>query len=354
MAALAAHSNVELLAEQVREFHPAYAAIGEARHADALQEIALDTRILTGPSGIEEAAAAPADVTLCAIVGAAGLRPILRAIDAGHTLALANKEPLVMAGGLVVERARAHKIDILPVDSEHSAIAQCLRGNDRRSVHRIYLTASGGPFYRCSREELCAVTLEQAVKHPTWEMGRKISVDSATLMNKGLEIIEAMWLFDLPVDRIQVVIHPQSIVHGLVEFTDGSVLAHLGPADMRLPIEYALTWPDRAPSAMRRLDLTQLGGLTFAAPDFAEFPCLDYAVDAARRGGTAPAVLNAANETAVEAFCRKRIPFLAIPDVVGYTLDTCPIHNTVTLETVLASDEEARATAERKVRTLGV
>ncbi|HOJ33803.1 MAG TPA: 1-deoxy-D-xylulose-5-phosphate reductoisomerase [Candidatus Hydrogenedentes bacterium] len=351
---LAAFSNVKLLAEQIQEFRPRLAAIGDERQARALQVHGSDTRIVSGPSGIEEIAAMSADVALCAIVGAAGLQPILRIIESGGRLALANKEPMVMAGALITERAKTSGAEIIPVDSEHSAIWQCLHGNDRRNVYRIYLTASGGPFYGKSREQLESVTPEQAARHPTWDMGKKISVDSATLMNKGLEVIEAMWLFDLPPDRIQVIIHPQSVVHGLVEFTDGSILAHLGPTDMRFPIEYALSWPERASSALGRLDLTVLKQLTFAPPDFGNFPCLQFALEAARRGGTAPTILNAANEVAVSAFCHHQIPFLAISEVVRFALDTCPVSDQVTLANVLESDRLAREVAQRKIKELGV
>lgn len=351
---LAAFSNVKLLAEQIQEFRPRLAAIGDERQARALHAHASDTRIVSGPSGIEEVAAMSADVVLCAIVGAAGLQPILRIIESGGRLALANKEPMVMAGALITERAKTSGAEIIPVDSEHSAIWQCLHGNDRRNVYRIYLTASGGPFYGKSREQLQSVTPEQAARHPTWDMGKKISVDSATLMNKGLEVIEAMWLFDLPPDRIQVIIHPQSVVHGLVEFTDGSILAHLGPTDMRFPIEYALSWPERASSALGRLDLTVLKQLTFAPPDFGNFPCLQFALEAARRGGTAPTILNAANEVAVSAFCHHQIPFLAISEVVRFALDTCPVSDQMTLANVLESDRLAREVAQHKIKELGV
>jgi len=351
---LAAFSNVDLLVQQAQEFRPKVVAIGDPRYAAFLMQRLPEIRVTQGPKGIEEAAAIPVDITLCAMVGAAGLLPVLRVLENGGVLALANKEPMVMAGALLTESAQAHGAQIIPVDSEHSAIWQCLHGNDLNSVHRIFLTASGGPFYGKPREDLVHVTPEQAVKHPTWDMGRKISVDSATLMNKGLEVIEAMWLFQIPVDKIQVIIHPQSIVHGLVEFTDGSMLAHLGPTDMRFPIEYALSWPERANSAMRRLDLTAVKNLSFAAPDFSAFPCLLHALNAAEQGGTAPTVLNAANEVAVEAFCNRRIAFLQISDTVAHVLESCPVTNEITLDAVLETDKEARMIAQEFIRAKGM
>jgi len=350
---LAAHSNAELLAEQAAEFGPAHVAMVDEAAGKRLDTMAPEAPILRGQQGIEELAAQKADIVLCAMVGAAGLKPILRAIEAGSRVALANKEPLVMAGPLIVAAARSRGVEILPVDSEHNAIFQCLHGHSRDDVECIHLTASGGPFYGRPRSELARVTPEEAANHPTWDMGRKISVDSATLMNKGLEVVEAMWLFDLPVDKIHVVIHPQSTVHGLVEFTDGSILAHLGLTDMKFPIEFALTWPERAGRPMGRLDLTQMGALTFATPDFSEFPCLSHALEAARRGGTAPAVLNAANETAVAAFCRHRIGFLEIAEVVEHVMQECPTDREVTLESVLRADREARRQAETRIGVLG-
>jgi 1-deoxy-D-xylulose-5-phosphate reductoisomerase len=282
-----------------------------------------------------------------------GLEPLLCAIDAGNTVALANKEPLVMAGRLIMERARQRNVQVLPVDSEHNAIYQCLHGHRVEDVQCIHLTASGGPFYGRSRDTLRDVTPDQAARHPTWDMGRKISVDSATLMNKGLEVVEAMWLFGLPLERILVVIHPQSIVHSLVEFNDGSILAHLGITDMKFPILFALTWPERVESPMGRLDLTKMRELTFAAPDFSEFPCLRHAFSAAGAAGTAPAVLNAANELAVDAFCRERIAFLQISEVVGTVLSGCATGPDTDIEAVIEADRDARRQAEELVRAIG-
>jgi 1-deoxy-D-xylulose-5-phosphate reductoisomerase len=295
----------------------------------------------------------PADRVLAAMVGAAGLRPLLSAIDAGNDVAVANKEPFVMAGRLLMERARDKAVTLLPVDSEHSAIFQCLKGNDAHEVAFIHLTASGGPFYGRERASLTDITPAQASRHPTWDMGAKVSVDSATLMNKGLEIIEAMWLFGLPPQQIDVVIHPQSIVHSLVEFKDGNILAHLGVTDMRFPILYALGYPVRADRPMERLNLKELGTLTFAAPDFENFPCLAHARDAARRGGTAPAILNAANERAVAAFCDGHIPFLRISDVVEGVRSRCPGEDLYDLDSVIDADREARTRADELITSMG-
>lgn len=351
---LAAHSNAGLLARQAREFHPQFVAITDREAGRDLAGQLPGVRVASGPEALMELAATPTDIVLCGMVGAAGLNPVLGAIDAGNTIALANKEPLVMAGALIMERARANNVTVLPVDSEHNAIFQCLHGHRIQDVRCIHLTASGGPFYGMPRESLAGVTPAQATRHPTWNMGAKISVDSATLMNKGLEVIEAMWLFDLPLEKIEVVIHPQSIVHSLVEFTDGSILAHLGPTNMKFPIQFALTWPERVPEPMGRLDLTTMRELTFAKPDFAEFPCLGYAIDAARTGGTAPAILNAANESAVAAFCRGKIEFLRISEVVRDVLDECPVSHDVTLESVLEADRIARERAGHIMTGLGV
>ena len=353
VAAIAAHSNTVLLARQAAEFHPECIAVTDEEAAQRLSSLVSGPKIIAGPGALEEAAGVNADTVLCAVVGAVGLKPILRAIDEGRRVAIANKEPLVMAGPLIMDRARRRGVDVLPVDSEHNAIFQCLMGHPIEHVACIHITASGGPFYGRDRNSLKNVTPEEAASHPRWDMGTKISVDSATLMNKGLEVIEAMWLFGLPVDRIHVVIHPQSTVHGLVEFTDGSILAHLGPTDMRFPIEFALTWPERVDSAISRLNLAAMGTLEFAAPDFSEFPCLAHALRAARTGGTATAALNAANEMAVQAFCNHEIPFLEIASVVEHAMNTCPISETVTLDSALATDAEARRIASARIQALG-
>ena len=350
---LAAHSNVDALADQVAEFRPARAALADVEAADRLRARVTGTTIEGGQESLEDLAAEDVDVVLCAVVGSVGLRSILRAIESGNTVALANKEPLVMAGQLIMSKARARGTVVLPVDSEHNALFQCLEGRDIQDVRRVYLTASGGPFYKRSIESLQDVTPEEAAKHPRWDMGEKISIDSATLMNKGLEIIEAMWLFDLPLEKIEVVIHPQSVVHGLVEFNDGHILAHLGVTDMTLPIQFALTWPKRVESPASRLDLTALEGLTFAAPDFSQFPCLGLATDAARRGGTAGAVLNAANEMAVGAFREGRLAYLRIAEVVSEVMALSTYTDEYTLASILEVDAKARTLAEEQVRALG-
>jgi len=342
---LGVYSNADLLAAQIAEFHPAHVAVADKDAADRLAAMGLDVTLWSGEGAIDRLAAVPSDVTLCAMVGAVGLKPVLKAIDAGNRIALANKEPMVMAGPIIMAQARARGVEIIPVDSEHNAVFQCLHGHRASDVRCVHLTASGGPFYGRSRESLRNVTPEEAVQHPTWDMGAKISVDSATLMNKGLEVIEAMALFGLPLSKIEVVIHPQSIVHSLVEFNDGSILGHLGVTDMRFPILFALTWPERVQSPMGRLSLTTMRELTFSAPGFSEFPCLAHALHAARTGGTAPAVLNAANEIAVAAFCRRQIGFLDIPEVVRRTLDAADIRYDPALESVLEADADARKAA---------
>lgn len=354
VVALGAHTQDELLASQVMEFRPEYVVVSEPAAAQRFAARELPTRLLAGPGGLREAAQIGVDVVLCAVVGAAGLEPLLAAIQAGNDVAVANKEPLVMAGKLVMEEAARRGVNVLPVDSEHNAIFQCLHGYRVEDVQCIHLTASGGPFYGKPRETLAGVTPEQATRHPTWNMGEKISVDSATLMNKGLELVEAMWLFGLPENQINVVIHPQSIVHSLVEYRDGNILAQLGVTDMKFPILFALTWPDRVQSPMKRLDLTTMGSLTFAAPDFSEFPCLALARRAAAEGGTATAILNAANEAAVSAFRQRRVPFLAISEVVAAAMEACPASQDYSLESVLEADRRAREAAERAIAHMGI
>ncbi len=350
---LGAHSNVDLLAAQIAEFHPTYVAVADEAAGARLGAVGPGVRLWTGGGALDRLAGVHVDVTLCAMVGAAGLSPVLRAIDAGNRIALANKEPMVMAGPLIMEHAKVRGVEILPVDSEHNAVFQCLHGHRIGDVRCVHLTASGGPFYGRSRESLRDVTPEEAVQHPTWDMGAKISVDSATLMNKGLEVIEAMALFGLPLSKIEVVIHPQSIVHSLVEFNDGSILGHLGVTDMRFPILFALTWPERVQYPMNRLSLTAMRELTFRAPDFTEFPCLAHALRAAETAGTAPAALSAANEVAVNAFCQHQIRFLDIEEVVRRTLDAADICKDMTLESVLEADRAAREAALEIVRLLG-
>ena len=347
VAALTAHQNAALLEEQARRFRPELAVCaGPAAAADLKVRLA-DTpvRVAAGPEGLLEAAALPAaDTVVTAVVGIAGLEPTLAAVRAGKRIALANKETLVCAGELVMDRAEEYGAEILPVDSEHSALFQCLQGcRDRGEVRRLILTASGGPFFGWSREALAEVTPAQALKHPNWSMGAKISVDSATLMNKGLEYIEAMRLYHMPPEKISVVIHRESIIHSLVEYCDYAVLAQLGAADMRLPIQYALTWPERTPGPVRPLNLLECPSLTFQAPDLDAFPCLGLALEAARTGGTATAVLNGANEAAVGLFLAGKLSFPGIAQRVALALERLPAVQKPGLTEVLEADQAARA-----------
>jgi 1-deoxy-D-xylulose-5-phosphate reductoisomerase len=301
------------------------------------------TEVLSGEDALLDVVSRPdVDLVISALVGFAGLRPTLCAIEAGKDVALANKETLVVGGAMIMEKVRSHDVRLLPVDSEHSAILQCLQGEDIRSVGRLILTASGGPFLHLPKEELCRVTPGQALKHPTWRMGSKITIDSATLMNKGLEVIEAHWLFGLPPEKIEVIIHPQSIIHSMVEFVDGSIKAQLGIPDMKLPIQYALTYPDRPSSMFKRVDFSDLARLTFQNPDKEKFPCLSLAYRALEAGGTAPAVLNAANEAVVQLFLEERISFTAIPELIADALDAVPRESTLTFDALLNADRAAR------------
>lgn len=346
VAALAAGANVERMARQCREYRPELAVMATPQAANALRD-ALGTqkiRILSGPEGLLTAAVhEQADTVVTAVVGMLGLKPTLAAIRQKKRIALANKETLVCAGELVMAAAREYGAEILPVDSEHSAIFQCLMGcTDRREIRRLLLTCSGGPFYGRSREELGRVTRADALCHPNWKMGQKITVDCATLMNKGLEVIEAMRLYSLPLSQVDVLIHRQSIVHSLVEFRDGAVLAQLGVPDMRVPIRLAMTYPERAENPAAPLDLTACGALTFAAPDYEAFPCLALAREAAQRGGTACAVLNGANEAAVDAFLRDEIGFYDIERLVRSALSTVAQIDRPDLNQILLADAAAR------------
>ncbi len=344
VCALAAGRSVRPMEEAARRFRPKLAVLYDEGAAGDLRVRLADTpvKVLSGMEGLEEAASLPeADTVLAAMSGAVGLRPALRAIEAGKKLALANKETLVCAGELVTGKAKAAGVPLLPVDSEHSAIFQCLQGGG--AVRRVLLTASGGPFRKFSAAELEKVTKEDALRHPNWNMGPKITVDSATLMNKGLEFIEAMWLFGLRPEQITVLIHPQSVVHSAVEFADGAVIAQLGSPDMRLPIQLALTWPERKPCPAPALDLTKTAPLTFEEPDLARFPCLRLAMDCARRRGTADcAVMNAANEEAVRAFLAGRIGFLQIYSVVERVTEALSGLPGGSLEEIIAADAAAR------------
>ena len=349
-AALTANRDVERMEEQCRRFRPELAVMMDPAAAAELRLRLADTpvRVASGMEGLLEAAALEGtDTVITAVVGVVGLRPTLAAIRAGKRVALANKETLVCAGELVMEEAERHGAEIVPVDSEHSALFQCLQGcKDRGEVRRLILTASGGPFWGWSAEALSRVTVEQALAHPNWSMGAKISVDSATMMNKGLEFIEAMRLYRMPPEKISIVIHRESIVHSLVEYCDHAVLAQLGVPDMRLPLQYALTWPERGEAVAEPLDLLTCPPLTFHAPDYEAFPCLALALEAARTGGTATAVLNGANEAAVGQFLSGRLPFDGIARQVAHAMERVPAVPSPSLEDILEADRAARAAVE--------
>ncbi len=349
---LAAHSSVETLAAQVLEFGVRDVCIfDESKAAELRSLVPAGTRILCGLEGLcELATLQQADMVLVSIIGTAGLKPTLQAIEAGKDLAIASKEILVMAGEVVMSRAAAKGINVLPVDSEHNAIFQCLQGHrgGADQVSRLILTASGGPFRTTPREQLANVTLEQALKHPTWKMGRKITIDSATLFNKGLEMIEARWLFGIPMERVDVIVHPQSIVHSLVEYTDGSILAQLSSSDMCFPIQYAVTWPDRTLNSLKRLNLAEIASLRFEAPRWDDFPALRLARTAGLTGGTMPAMYNAANEVAVQAFVDGKLSFPGIWQTVEQTLaNLSPRPYNGSLDIILEDDALARAEAAR-------
>lgn len=347
VVALAARTNVEKLAVQIEKFHPQLVSVADAQKARELRSmVKRRVRIVTGAQGAIECATHPsADIVVAAMVGAAGLPPTHAAVCAGKQVALANKETLVIAGGIVMKEARRSKAAIIPVDSEHSAVFQALRGEKKKNVRRLILTASGGPFLAMSPAQMGKVTVEKALKHPNWSMGPKISIDSATMMNKGLEVIEAQWLFNMPPSMIEVVVHPQSVIHSMVEFHDSSVIAQMGPPDMRSPISFALNYPDRLEMDIPRLDFARLKTLTFEPPDITRFPCLALAYQATQIGSAAPAVLSAANEVAVEAFLNRRIGFLDIPRLVEKTMNESPDFPVNTIADVLAVDHWARARA---------
>jgi 1-deoxy-D-xylulose-5-phosphate reductoisomerase len=358
VVALTAGTDVKKLIDLCADWRPDLAVIADPDSFTALRDglrgRRLATRAVCGVEGLVEAASLEdADVVIAAIVGAAGLAPTMAAARAGKRLLLANKEAVVCAGALLMEAVRAGGAELIPLDSEHSAIAQCLAGTEARGrdVKRLVLTASGGPFR--TRADLSSVTPAEAIAHPNWVMGRKISVDSATLMNKGLEVIEASWLFGFEADRINVVVHPQSVVHSMVEFGDGSVVAQLGTPDMRTPIAYALGFPERIDSGAARLDFLALGALTFEAPDFDRFPCLGLAYEALRAGGAQPIALNAANEVAVQAFLEQRLPFVAIADAIAETLSRTERLAPTAIDDVLAIDRAARAGAATVVARIG-
>ena len=346
VAALTANRRVDLLEEQARRLHPAFVAVFDEAAARQFRIAVADTdiRVGSGLEGLMEAATlAQADCVVTAVSGSVGLRPTLAAIDERKRIALANKETLVCAGDIVMSRAAERGAEIVPVDSEHSAVFQCLMGRKKGELKKILLTGSGGPFRGKRREELEKVTPEQAVKHPNWNMGAKISVDSATMMNKGLEFIEAMHLFSVTPEEIEVVIHPQSVIHSMVELIDGTVIAQLGVPDMGLPIQLALTYPERCPSMFGRLDFAKLRDLSFEAPDFEKTPCLKLAMDCARMGGTAPCVMSAANEVAVGMFLRHQLGYNRIYDAAASAVEKVGVVKEPDLETILAADTAARA-----------
>src|SRR5216117_2341892 len=344
---LAAGGNAELLVRQTLKHRPEAISINDPAKARELETmLGTTTRVYSGEPGLVKLATLPAaDIVLIAIVGTAGLQPALAAIRAGKDIAVASKEILVIAGEIVMREAAEHGVRVLAVDSEHSAIFQCLEGKPASSVRKLWLTASGGPFRTTPKADFPSITVERALKHPSWVMGRKITIDSATLFNKGLEMIEARWLFDIEIGRVSVVVHPQSVIHSMVEFIDGSMLAQLSTPDMCLPIQYALTYPDRAPSERVQTDVAKLGSLTFEEPDTDRFPALNLARRAGEVGGTLPAVLNAANEAAVEAFVNGRINFPQISDLVRRTMERHQVVSHQTLEQILAADAWARREA---------
>ena len=352
---LTAHSNIDLLEAQIREFKPQAVCVMLEEKAKVLKErlinANIDTRLISGVEGLVEIATlAEADIIVTAVVGMIGLVPTIKAIEAKKTIALANKETLVTAGELVMKLAKENNVSILPVDSEHSAIFQCLRGNKHAEIEQIILTASGGPFREYTKEQLENVTVDQALNHPNWKMGSKITIDSATLMNKGLEVIEAKHLFNVKPEQIDVVVHKESIVHSMVEYVDGSTIAQLGMPDMRHPIGYALYYPNRTHlECIPKLKLAEIKNLSFEAPKKDVFPCLQYAYDALEMGGTMPAVLNAANEVVVEAFLQGKITFTEIPQIIHTVMNAHICISSPTLEEILESDAWARAYSRKKV-----
>lgn len=349
---LAARSNLYLLLKQINRYLPEIVAVYDEDAAEILKK-KVNIKVLSGINGlIEIAVHEKADFVLSAIVGAAGLLPTLAAIKRGKTIGLANKETLVIAGRIVTEEAKRSAVKIIPVDSEHSAVFQCLEKRNPFEIKRIILTASGGPFRGRSKKELRHVKVKEALRHPNWRMGAKITVDSATLMNKGLEVIEARWLFDIPPERIDVVIHPESIIHSMVEFSDGTIIAQLSRPDMKAPIAYALSYPERLSDIVEPLDFETLRTLTFEKPDRESFPCLDLAYSAIKDGGTMPAVLNAANEIAVDAFLKERIGFTDIPSIIERVIEKHQKMPCDTIEEVLEADAWARQEAERQIRRI--
>ena len=351
--ALTAHSNIDLLVEQARIYRPEVVAIADERHYKTLREAldGLPVKVFAGADRIcQIAAMSPIDTVVTAMVGYSGLLPTVKAIEAGKKIALANKETLVVAGELVTDLALRNRVDIVPIDSEHSAIFQCLVGENENSVEKLILTASGGAFRDTPKDDLRLAPAADALRHPTWKMGAKITIDSATMMNKGFEVIEAHWLFDIPIDKIEVIIHPQSIVHSMVQFCDGSIKAQLGQPDMRHPIQYALTFPDRLDAQVERANLADIHQLTFERPDYEKFRNLGLAYDALRRGGNIPCILNAANEVAVDAFLKGKIGFFAMSDIIEQTISETAFISSPTLDDYIATDREARTRTSAKIK----
>jgi len=342
---LTANRNVDLLLRQIELYQPKAVAVLDENCASRLkQSVNGSLELLVGEEGLQELACRnDVDVVVSSLVGFAGLKPTVEAIKRGKTVALANKETLVVAGEIIMALVKKHGATLIPIDSEHSAILQCLMGEEHENIARLILTASGGPFLMKEKKDFANLTVDAALKHPNWKMGHKITVDSATLMNKGLEVIEAHWLFDLPPEKIDVVVHPQSVIHSMVEFVDGSVKAQLGIPDMKIPIQYALTYPNRVVSPYKRVNFAELREMTFFAPDFEKFECLGLAYEALRLGGTAPAILNAANEIAVDLFVQKRITFDQIPRIVRFALDHLPAKSSPTMEDIVHADLNSRA-----------
>jgi 1-deoxy-D-xylulose-5-phosphate reductoisomerase len=355
VVALAAGANIKLLKKQIEKFRPKIVAVGSKDNAFELKKV-LEAKnrvkIFYGGEGINEIASFPSSIVISAISGSAGLLPTLAAIEAGNHIALANKETMVMAGEIVTRRASEKGVKIIPVDSEHSAIFQCMEGNRRENLKRIILTASGGPFLNYTRDQLEKVTLNQTLRHPKWKMGKKITIDSASMMNKGLEVIEAKWLFNADIKDIDVLIHPQSIVHSMVQFIDGAFMAQMGVPDMRIPIAYALTYPERIVNDLQTLDFIKTGNLEFYKPDLRKFPCLGIAYRAGLCGGTAPVVLNAANEVAVSAFMKKKIKFIDLPKIIETSLYNHSVISNPSLDDILQADSRARKDTEKMIERM--
>ena len=354
VAYLTANTNTTLLQEQINRFNPVAVAVMDECAASVLKKITNGTtEVLTGEDGLLELIRRDnIDIVISALVGFAGLTPTIEAIKRGKIVALANKETLVVAGEIIMKLTKEYGATLVPIDSEHSAILQCLAGEDRQTIERLILTASGGPFLHHPKRLFDEITVEQALNHPNWKMGNKITIDSATLMNKGLEVIEAHWLFGLPPEKIDVVIHPQSIIHSMVEFYDGSVKAQLGVPDMKIPIQYAITYPERVESSFARINFSSLREMTFLPPDKEKFECLALAYEALSKGGTAPAILNAANEVAVDLFLNRKITFTDIPLLIGNALRSTTVIMSPTLDTIIETDRRTRETVRRHGNTL--